>query len=94
MLTLFWDMKGAILVHFTSKGADLATSDFQMFGPMKEALRGRRLSSDEEVTGVVQNWLKTQPKNFLFWRNFQKKKKRLVKCWNRCFEVEGDYVEK
>jgi hypothetical protein len=35
-----------------------------MFGPMKEALRGRRFSSDEEIIGAVQNWLKTQPKNF------------------------------
>jgi hypothetical protein len=32
-----------------------------MFGPMKEVLRGRRFSSGEEVTGAVQNWLKTQP---------------------------------
>jgi hypothetical protein len=29
-----------------------------------ETLRGRRLSSEEEVIGAVQNWLKTQPKNF------------------------------
>jgi hypothetical protein len=36
-----------------------------MFGPMKEALSGR-FSSDEEVIGAVKNWLKTQPKNFLF----------------------------
>jgi hypothetical protein len=35
-----------------------------MFGPMKEALRGRRFSSDEEVTSAVKNRLKTQPKNF------------------------------
>jgi hypothetical protein len=35
-----------------------------MFGSMKEALRGRRLSSDEEVIDAVQNWLKTQPKIF------------------------------
>jgi hypothetical protein len=35
-----------------------------MFGPMKEALRGKRFSSDEEVTGAVQNWLKTRLKNF------------------------------
>jgi hypothetical protein len=34
-----------------------------MFGPMKEALRGR-FSSDDEVIGAVQNWLKTQSKNF------------------------------
>jgi hypothetical protein len=31
---------------------------------MKEAVRGRRFSSDEEVTGTVQNWLKTQQKIF------------------------------
>jgi hypothetical protein len=35
-----------------------------MFGPMKEAVRGGRFSSDDEVIGAVQNWLKTQPKNF------------------------------
>jgi hypothetical protein len=35
-----------------------------MFGPMKEALKGRRFSSDE-VIGAVQNWLKTRSKTFL-----------------------------
>jgi hypothetical protein len=35
-----------------------------MSGPMKEALRGRVFSADEEVTGVVQNTLKMQPKTF------------------------------
>jgi hypothetical protein len=61
-----------------------------MFGPMKEALRGRRFSSDEEVIGAVQNWLKTkQNKIFLSDRI-----KKLMKRWNRCVEVEGDYVEK
>jgi hypothetical protein len=34
-----------------------------MFGPMKEALRGR-FSSDEEAIGAVQNCLRTQPKIF------------------------------
>jgi histone-lysine N-methyltransferase SETMAR len=32
---------------------DLAPGGFHIFGPMKEALRGRRFSSDEEVTGAV-----------------------------------------
>jgi hypothetical protein len=36
-----------------------------VFGPIKEALRGRRFSSDEEDIGAVQNWLNMQPKNFL-----------------------------
>jgi hypothetical protein len=34
-----------------------------MFGPMREAVRGR-FSSDEEVIGAVKNWSKTQLKNF------------------------------
>jgi hypothetical protein len=59
------------LVHFTPKGPDLAPSDFYMFGPMKEALRGWRFSFDKEVIDAVQNWLKTQAKNF-FWRNLKK----------------------
>jgi hypothetical protein len=42
MLTLFWDMKGAILVNFVSKGQDLAPRDFHMFGPMK------KLSEEED----------------------------------------------
>jgi hypothetical protein len=61
MLTLFWDMEGVILVHFTPKGPDFSPGDFHMFGPMKEALGGR-FSSDEEVIGAMYNWLKTQPK--------------------------------
>jgi hypothetical protein len=59
-------MEGAILVHFIPMGPDLAPRDLHMFGPMERALRGARYSSDEEVIGAVQNWLKMQPKNFFF----------------------------
>jgi hypothetical protein len=38
--------------------------------------------------GAVQNWLMTQSKDF--FTEFKKLEKR----WNRCFEVEGDCVEK
>jgi hypothetical protein len=44
-----------------------------MFGSMEEALRRRKFSSDEEVIGVVQNWLKTQPEK-VFLTKFKKKK--------------------
>jgi hypothetical protein len=43
------------LFHLSPKGPDIAPNDFHMFGPMKEALRGWRFLSDEEVTGAVQN---------------------------------------
>jgi histone-lysine N-methyltransferase SETMAR len=52
------------MMEHPPQSPDLAPSNFHVFGPIKEALRGRRLSSDEEVTGAVQNWLKTQPKKF------------------------------
>jgi hypothetical protein len=35
-----------------------------MFAPVKEVLIGRRISSDEDIFGAVQNWLKMQPKTF------------------------------
>jgi hypothetical protein len=60
MLSLFWYMEGTILIHFTPKGPDIASSVFHMFGLIKEALRGRKFWSNEEVTGEVQNWLKTR----------------------------------
>jgi hypothetical protein len=59
MRTLFWSMEDTILVHFTQS---MKSSDFHIFGPMKETLRRRRFSSDEEVSGAVQNWLKTEKK--------------------------------
>jgi hypothetical protein len=64
-------------------------TDLIMFGPVKEALRGRKFSSYEEVIGALQNWLKTQLRNY-----FLTELKKIVKPWNRCVEVEGDYVEK
>jgi len=123
ILTLFWDMEAAILVHFTPNhetinsqnycdvlrtklkpairskrrgklrkdvislrdnsrlhtanqtvervnelgfgltehppySPDLAPSNFHMFGPMKEALRGRRFSSDEEVSRRLERFFR------------------------------------
>ena len=49
---------------------DLAPSDFHLFGPLKESLRGpnkwnqTNVSRDEEVKTAVKKWLKTQPVEF------------------------------
>jgi hypothetical protein len=40
---------------------DLVSSDFRLFGPIKEALRVRRFA-DDEVNEVLYDWLRTQPK--------------------------------
>jgi len=68
---------------------DLAPSDDHIFGPLKEALRGRRFASDEEVKEAVHTWLREQPKSF-FSAGIQK----LVERYNKCIVSQGDYVEK
>jgi len=69
--------------------ADLATSDFYMFGPLKEAMGGKSFRSDEKVQQAVHKWLGSQPKHF-----FSRGIHALPKRWNTCIERNGDYVEK
>jgi hypothetical protein len=77
----------AILVHFIPKGETVnSQNDCDVLRTkLKPAIR----SKGRGKLGF--NLLKTQPKNFF---SDGIKKKELVKCWNRCVEVEGDYVEK
>jgi hypothetical protein len=55
-----------------------------MFGPVKEALGGRR----RHWRGAKS--VRDATKTFFFSDGITK----LVEHWNRCVEVEGDYVEK
>jgi len=50
---------------------------------------GKSFRSDEEVQKAVQEWLHSQPKDFLS-RGIH----ALPKRWNTCMEHNGDYVEK
>jgi len=43
---------------------DLGPSDYHLFGPLKDALRGRRFTSDEGVKEAMHEWLAAQPKTF------------------------------
>ena len=68
---------------------DLASSDFHMFGPLKEAMGGKKFRSDEEVRHAVHEWLRGLPKVF-----FSKGIYAFCKGWRTCIERGGDYVEK
>ena len=67
---------------------NLAPSDFHAFSPLKDALSGIQFRDDDEVPSVVHEWLCTCPKEF-----FSRGIYALVKRWQRCIELEGDYVE-
>ena len=60
---------------------DLSPSDYQLFDPLKEALRGHRFSSDQEVKEAVHAWLTAQPKTFFLECN-----RKLVEWLNKCVE--------
>jgi len=68
---------------------DLAPSDFHLFGPLKNPLRGRRFSCDDDVKAAVHQWLRAQPKTF-----FANGIKKLVGRWEKRIAKQGDYVEK
>jgi histone-lysine N-methyltransferase SETMAR len=40
---------------------DLVPSDFHLFRPLKEAVRGRQFSCDDDVKAAVHQWLHAQP---------------------------------
>jgi len=82
------DLKFEVLKH-PPYSPDLAPSDFHLFGPMKEHLRGHKFADDNEVMEAVQSWLKATPKS-LFLEGIRK----LVDRGAKCVAKQGDYVEK
>jgi len=68
---------------------DLDPSDFHVFGPLKEAIGGKSFRSDEEVQHALHEWLHSQPKDY-----FSRGIHALLKRWNTCMVLNGDYVEK
>ena len=68
---------------------NLAPSDYHLFSPMKEGLRGRYYVSDEEVKTTQKKWLKEQPIEF-----FEAGIHPLIRRWNIVSKRNGNHVEK
>jgi hypothetical protein len=68
---------------------DLAPSDLHLLGPLKHHLSTEHFPDDEAVEREVTAWFRQQPKGF-YAAGFQ----GLVKRWEKCLNVQGDYVEK
>ena len=68
---------------------DHAPSDFHLFGPLKLFLGGQHSNSDDEVKQSVLSWFRRNDKSF-YTAGIQ----ALVKCWDKCVNVAGDYIEK
>jgi len=59
-----------------------------LFSPLKEKLRGKKFNGNDGVKKNVLNWLR-QDKDFLAAGI-----NKLIKRWDKCINVAGDYVEK
>jgi hypothetical protein len=68
---------------------DLAPSDLHLFGPLKHRLSGERFPDDDAVERAVLAWFQQQPKEF-YAAGFE----GLVKRWDKCLNLCGDYFEK
>lgn len=68
---------------------DLAPSDFHLFGPLKNSLRGIHFGDDESVKAAVEQWLGDQLGDF-----YNRGIYSLIPRWQKCVAFGGDYVEK
>jgi len=64
-------------------------SDFHLFEPLKDALRGTRFEDDEGVIRALRTWLLEQETNW-----YKEGMQALVSRWRKAVDVDVDYVEK
>jgi len=57
--------------------------------PLKQRLSGERFPDDDAVERAVWAWFGQQPQEF-YATDFQ----RLMKRWDKCLNLFGDYAEK
>jgi [histone H3]-lysine36 N-dimethyltransferase SETMAR len=81
--------KGWTVLPHPPYSPDLAPSDFFLFGPLKDFLRGQRFNSDDEVKAAVRSWFRQCEPTF-FSNGFIQWKNR----WDKCVARRGDYIEK
>lgn len=62
-----------------------------MSDPLKDCLRGRHFTSDQQVKEVVHAWPVSQPKTFFV---VAKGVQKLVVSWTKSVQNRGGYVEK
>lgn len=62
-----------------------------MSDPLKDCLRGRHFTSDQQVKEMVHEWPVSQPNTFFFVAEGVQK---LVASWTKSVQNRGGYVEK
>ena len=82
-----WSCAVFVGKRYGTKGYPQRT--FHSFGPLKQRLLGEPFPDDDTVERAVCAWFQQQPQEF-YTAGFQ----GLVKRWDKCLNLYGDYVEK
>ena len=82
-------VKGWSVLPHPAYSPDLAPSDFHLFGPLKDYLRGQKFNDDESVKAAVKAWIRQCSPEF-FSEGFNNWRTR----WEKCVACDGDYIEK
>ena len=77
------------MLQYSVYSPDLAPSDYNLFGSLKDDLQGCQFFTDEAARKAVHKWLHDQPKTFFFDRIY-----KLVDCWKKFIEKGCNYGEK
>jgi len=80
---------GCILLSHPPCNPDVAPSDFHLFGPLNDALRGTKFEDDESVIRAVRTWLREQETSW-----YREGMHALVSRWGKAVGIHGVYVEK
>ncbi|GBM09959.1 hypothetical protein AVEN_86834-1 [Araneus ventricosus] len=67
----------------------LTNQTFHLLGPLKQHLGGKHFADDDDVQHEVLLWMRQQPKEF-----YAAGIGALIKRWDKCINIGGDYVEK
>ena len=78
---------GWAVLTFPHYSPDLVSSEFWLFGLMKNILCGQHFPSNDAVTTVVKKWVTFAGAHF-----YKHSMQALVHCWWKCIADIGDYV--
>lgn len=81
------ELKWQLLPH-PPYSPDLAPSDYHLFAPMKDPLRGVHFTCEREIKAALKNSLAQFSSEW-----FEQGIKKLEERWNKCITLQGDYVE-
>ena len=87
--TALWTMISMIPHRPVTNVAVHEYSDFHLFGPMKNELRGQYFPNSDAVVRAVKQWATSACEDF-----YERPMQALVHRWRKCIANGGNYVEK